>query len=101
MDMASPASPLHDPKGSLTWLLVYGKNPTADLYGYGPLPASLAPGLRSALTAEDIAQAEAFAASFAPLAMAKFEGPKRDGEKGAFGARPDGAPREGKRKRPG
>jgi hypothetical protein len=101
MDMASPTSPLHDPKGSLKWSLVYQKNPTADLYGYGPLPASLVPGLKSALSAGDIAEAEAFVATFAPLAMAKFEGPKRDGKKGASGARGDGAPQERRRRRPG
>jgi len=99
MDMASPANPLHDPKGSLKWSLVYQKNPTADLYGYGPLPASLVPGLKSALNADDIAEAEAFAATFAPLIMTKFEGPKRDGENSASGARPDGRPRERKRRR--
>lgn len=96
MDMASPASPLHDPKGSLKWSLVYGKNPTADLYGYGPLPGTLVPGLKSALNEGDIAEAEAFAAGFAPLPMAKFEGPMREGRKGAFGA-----PREDRRRRPG
>lgn len=77
MEMASPASALHDPRGALQWALVYAKNPTAGLYGYGPLPATLAPGLKSALDAAAIADAEKFAREFTPLALAKFEGPKR------------------------
>jgi hypothetical protein len=100
MEMASPASPLHDPKGSLQWALIYAKNPTADLYGYGPLPATLAPGLRSSLSAVEIKEAEAFAGGFALLTLEKFEGPKRDRKGGAF----DGdqiRPQGGKRRRPG
>lgn len=77
LDMSAPANALHDPKAALQWALVYDKNPTSDLYGYKALPATLVPGLRSSLSPEAIAEAEAFAASFAPLAMQKFEGPKR------------------------
>lgn len=100
MEMASPASPIHSPKGSLQWALVYQKNPTADLYGYGPLPPTLLPGLKSSLSAAEIAEAETFATEFAPLPLAKFEGPKREGKKGAFGERP-GPPPVGKRRGPG
>ncbi len=100
MEMASPASALHNPKGALMWSLIYGKNPTADLYGYAPLPATLVPGLKSSLNETDIAEAEKFATEFAPVLLAKFEGPKRDGKKGAFGER-GGPPPGGKRRQPG
>lgn len=101
MEMASPASALHNPKGSLMWSLIYGKNPTSDLYGYGPLPGTLVPGLKSALNETDIAEAEKFANEFAPIALAKFEGPKRDDlKKGAFGER-HGPPPGGRRRGPG
>jgi TPR repeat protein len=100
MEMASPASALHSPKGSVQWALVYQKNPTADLYGYGPLPPTLLPGLKSSLSAVEIAEAEKFASDFAPLPLAKFEGPKREGKKGAFGER-HGPPPGGRRRGPG
>ncbi len=104
IEMASPASPLHNPKGALMWALIYGKNPTADLYGYKALPATLVPGLRSSLNEADAAEAEAFAKDFAPLPLSKFEGPKREdkkGERGPFEGRPDGARPPGGRRRPG
>lgn len=104
MDMASPASPLHNPKGAYMWTLIYGKNPTADLYGYKALPATLAPGLKSSLSEADAAEAETFASSFKPIALAKFEAPKRDGKKGDrpnFDARPEGGHPPGGRRRPG
>lgn len=103
MEMASPASALHNAEGSLKWALVYGKNPTADLYGYGPLPPTMVPGLKSALNETDIASAEQFAREFAPVPLAKFEGPKRNGKGGRDSRRPpDGfAPPEGRRRRPG
>ncbi len=102
MDMASPASPLHNPKGSLMWALIYGKNPTADLYGYKALPATLIPGLRSSLDETDTTEAEAFATDFAPIMLAKFEGPKREGKKrDAFGAHPQAGKPPGGRRRPG
>lgn len=104
METASPASALHDPKSSLKWSLVYGKNPDADLYGYGPLPGTLVPGLKSSLTQDEIAEAEAFAKNFTPITLPKFEGPKREeakkrkGSTGAFepaGRRPPGGRRPG------
>lgn len=101
MEMASPASTLHNPKGALMWALIYGKNPTADLYGYKALPATLIPGLKSTLTEADALEAETFAKSFAPIMLAKFEGPKRDGKKDdrdgppPHGARPPGGRRPG------
>lgn len=88
LDMAAPANALHDPKGALQWALVYEKNPTADLYGFKELPKTLIPGLRASLTPEAIAEAEAFASRFAPLALAKFEAPKTDRAK-----RPEGPQR--------
>lgn len=100
MEMASPASPLHDPKGALQWALVYAKNPTAQLYGFGPLPPTLVPGLKASLGEDEIAAAESFAAKFAPVTLAKFEGPKRE-TKGGPGANPIGPPPGGKRRGPG
>ncbi|MFZ5616250.1 MAG: hypothetical protein ACOZAA_02865 [Pseudomonadota bacterium] len=101
LEMASPASALHNPKGALMWALIYGKNPTADLYGYAPLPATLVPGLKSSLNEADIAEAENFAKDFAPIMLAKFEGPKRDAKRSAFGERPDRPQGGGRRRRPG
>lgn len=82
LEMSAPASALHDPKAALQWALVYNRNPTSDLYGYKELPKTLVPGLRAALTPEAIAEAEAFATSFTPLYLQKFEAPKRDKAKG-------------------
>lgn len=78
MEMASPAGALHNPKGSLEWSLIYGKNPSAELYGYGPLPGTLVPGLKSSLSETDIAEAEKFADEFVPITLPKFEGPERE-----------------------
>lgn len=89
-ELAAPASALHDPKAALQWALVYTKNPTSDLYGYKALPATLVPGLKTSLTSEAITGAEAFAAAFAPLTLAKFEAPdlkKNKRPKGAAGER--------------
>lgn len=101
MEMASPASALHNPKGALMWALIYDDNPTAELYGYKALPSTLAPGLRASLGEGDIAEAEAFAKDFAPILLAKYEGPKRDRTKPGIGERPEGPPPGGRRKRPG
>ncbi len=91
LDMAAPASALHDPKTALHWALVYEKNPTADLYGFKELPKTLIPGLKASLTSEAVAEAEAFAKGFAPLPLAKFEAPKAQkpgGDRRPPGARP-------------
>jgi hypothetical protein len=104
MEMASPASTLHNPKGALMWALIYGKNPTADLYGYKALPATLIPGLKSSLNVTDLAEAEVFAKDFAPILLAKYEGPKRDGKNGDrphFEGRGEGGPPPGGKRRPG
>lgn len=82
LDMSAPANALHDTKTALQWALVYDANPTADLYGYKELPTTLVPGLKASLSPEAIAEAEAFAASFTPLYLQKFEAPKRDKTKG-------------------
>lgn len=91
LDMAAPANALHDPKAALQWALVYEKNPTADLYGYKELPKTLVPGLKASLTAEALVEAEAFAASFNPLALAKFEAPKVQKPAGEIRRPPPGA----------
>jgi hypothetical protein len=102
MEMASPKSSLHDPKGALMWALIYDKNPTSDLYGYKALPPTLAPGLRAALEAEDRAEAEAFAAAFTPIFLARYEAPKRGGEsRGPRVLRAPDGPAETRRRRPG
>lgn len=96
MEMASPASSLHNPKGALMWALIYAKNPTADLYGYKALPATLVPGLKSSLNEADAAEAEAFAGAFAPITLAKFEGPGDENKKKNRQPR-DGEPPGGRR----
>lgn len=96
LDMAAPANALHDPKAALQWALVYDKNPTADLYGYKELPKTLVPGLKASLAPEAIAEAEAFATGFVPLALAKFEAPKAEKQK-----RPPGPPPGARPRRPG
>lgn len=101
MEMAAPASALHDPKGALQWALIYGKNTTADLYGFGPLPPTLVPGLKSSLNATALAEAESFAKSFTPIALSKYEAPKRDEKRGAHGDRPRARPEGGRRRGPG
>lgn len=101
MEMASPASPIHNAEGSLKWALVYGKNPTADLYGYGPLPPTMIPGLKSSLSEADIVTAEKFAREFTPVLLAKYEGPKRGEKKDAFGEDRRQPPPDGRRRRPG
>lgn len=99
ISMASPSNALHDAKKSLEWSLVYQKNPTAALYGYGPLPPTMIPGLKSSLGATDIQDAEKFAAEFVPLPLKKFEGPARDARRGSSGLRPEGGrPPRGKRR---
>lgn len=60
---------------ALKWALVYGRNAEADLYGFKALPATFAPGLKQNLPADKIAEAEAFAASFAPIALAAYTPP--------------------------
>ncbi len=90
-DMAAPANALHDPKGALQWALVYEKNPTADLYGFKELPKTLIPGLKASLSPEAVAEAEAFAANFTPLALAKFEAPQAQKPAGERRRPPPGA----------
>lgn len=101
MEMASPASALHNNKGSLQWALVYAKNPTADLYGYGPLPPTMVPGLKSSLNEAEIADAEHFARDFTPVSLAKYEGPPRGDKKDAFGKGRREPPPGERRRRPG
>lgn len=91
LEMSAPASALHDPKAALQWALVYDKNPTSDLYGYKELPKTLVPGLKATLSADAIAEAETFAATFTPIPMQKFEGPKREKAKGDPRRPPPGA----------
>lgn len=91
LDMAAPANALHDPKAALQWALVYAKNPTSDLYGYKALPPTLVPGLKASLSPEAITEAEAFAAAFVPVTLAKFEAPKREKAKGEPRRPPPGA----------
>lgn len=89
---------------ALKWALVYGRNAEADLYGYKALPATFVPGLRGALSADAVAEAEAFAKSFTPIPLAAFVPPKisggadRDGQRGPGG--PGGPPPDGERRRP-
>lgn len=97
IETAAPASGLHDPKASLRWSLVYAKNPDAKLYGFGPLPPTMVPGLKASLDEAAIAEAEKFAADFAPLTLQKFDPPKRDDKRGLeeFKRVPPGGRRRG------
>ncbi len=99
MENASPAGGLHDPEAALKWALLYDKNPDSKLYGFGPLPPTLVPGLRSSLDAEAITRAEIFAAGFTPLPLAKFDMPAQAEKKGRPGG--DMKPPPGGRRRPG
>ncbi|MEM1396594.1 MAG: hypothetical protein AAGH38_03990 [Pseudomonadota bacterium] len=76
---ASPVSGAHDPLTSLKWSLLYNDNPEADLYGQGPLPSTMVPGLMQDLSPEAVAEAEAFVSGFEPITLEKFETKKSDG----------------------
>jgi TPR repeat protein len=95
----SAANPDASPAEALKWALVYGKNGESDVYGYKSLPPTFAPGLKAALSPEEVAEAEAFAASFTPIALAPFKAPKFEGPDGKDppGARPGRPPPEGER----
>jgi hypothetical protein len=92
----SGANPDAQPAEALKWALVYERNGEADIYGYKSLPATFIPGLKSDLGPGGVAAAEAFAADFAPLTLAKFTPPPREKAKDARkeppGGPPDGAP---------
>lgn len=60
---------------ALKWALVYARNSDAAVYGYKDLPATFTPGLIAALAPHSVADAQAFAAAFAPRAMARFDPP--------------------------
>ena len=96
-------SAVHSPADALKWALIYDKNGDADLYGYKALPPTYVPGLKNDLGAEDVAAAEAFAASFALIKLGAYAGPPRPkfdkgGPAGFEGAGPGG---ERPRRRPG
>jgi hypothetical protein len=73
---------------ALKWALVYEKNGEADLYGYKALPETFVPGLKSDASPGEAAAAEAFAAGFVALTLAKFDPPLPERpEKGEGGKR--------------
>jgi hypothetical protein len=94
IDAAAPNSGAHDAKAALQFALLYETNPEASLFGEGALPPTLVSGLKATLDPSVVAEAEAFARGFTPIAMTKFEPPKRarkqrrDGEGPPQGAPP-------------
>ncbi|MEE2690426.1 MAG: hypothetical protein VX640_02685 [Pseudomonadota bacterium] len=75
---------------ALKWALVYNANPDAKVYGYKALPETFAPGLMKNLPADKVAEAEAFAAAFAPIHLAAFEAPAAAAARGEFRGAPQG-----------
>lgn len=84
---------------ALRWALVYQANGESDVYGFKELPATYIPGLKNTLSADDIVEAEAFAASFAAIRLTPYEGPPRPKLK--RGDRTEGPPEGGQRRRRG
>ncbi|MBI1391268.1 MAG: hypothetical protein GC152_00875 [Alphaproteobacteria bacterium] len=82
---ASPIGGAHDQELALSWSLVYGKNPEADLYGQGPLPSTMVEGLMNDLPDAAVVNAKEFAASFEPLVLQSYEPSERSGkDRGSF-----------------
>lgn len=75
------ANPDAAPAEALKWALVYEKNGDAAVYGYKALPPTFVPGLKSDLGPAGVAAAEAFAAEFRPVTLAKFIAPLTEKEK--------------------
>ncbi|MEQ1930115.1 MAG: hypothetical protein ABL957_06225 [Parvularculaceae bacterium] len=90
------SNPSGSPAEALKWALVYQKNREADLYGYKGLPETFVPGLKKDVSPEALSGAEAFAADFAPLRLAKFNPPPREkkGDGPGEGGPPQGPPPE-------
>lgn len=97
------ASAANAPAEALKWALVYQNNPEAAVYGYKAFPETFVPGLKKDVSPETLAGAEDFAASFAPIHLAKFSPPPREkpkgmeGPPGMHGPPPGGPPPEGRR----
>ncbi len=90
---ASAAEPAR--ADALKWALVYEKNPEAGVLGYKALPETFIPGLKNSLPAERVAEAEAFAASFAAIPLAAYTAAPIANR----GARGEGPPGGGQRRR--
>jgi TPR repeat protein len=60
------------------WALAFEKSGEAKLYGYAPLAPQFTEGLRAALTPQQIADAESFAANFSVVRMAPYAAPPRE-----------------------
>lgn len=85
---------------ALKWALVYERNGDANVYGFKSLPPTFTPGLRKDLGTEGTSKAEAFAASFKPVMLAKFAppAPEKKGDGAPFG-REEERPQGGERRR--
>lgn len=90
-------NPDRSEKEALRWALVYQANGEADLYGYKALPPTFAPGLRSALSAAEVADAEAFAKTFSAIRMAAYKSPPRVKARSSGEAAEAGPPGGGRR----
>jgi hypothetical protein len=93
IDAAAPNSGAHDAALALRFALLYERNPQSALFGEGALPPTLVAGLKASLGPEAVAEAEAFAGAFAPIAMAKFEPPKRERKTRRIDGEPPSRPR--------
>lgn len=74
----APNGPRADKLEALKWALVYAANKEADLYGFKALPATFIPGLKNALSTDEVAAAENFAAAFKPLHLTPYNAPPRE-----------------------
>jgi TPR repeat protein len=83
---------------ALKWALLYQANGESEVYGFKELPPTYVPGLKQALSAEEIAAAEAFAGAFKPIHLPPYKAPPRP--KGKKGEPPPGSLSKEKRDGP-
>jgi len=94
-------NPSASPVEALKWAIVYEGNSDSALYGFQALPPTFTPGLRAAMTHEQAAAAEKFAADFTPISLAAFTPPKEErGKRQRQGGPQGGPPPGGQRRRP-
>jgi hypothetical protein len=67
-----------DPVEAARWLTLYENNPRMKRLGFTPMPATKIAGIRARITPEQMAQGEAAAATFIPVAWAPPAAAKRD-----------------------
>lgn len=98
-DPAQPMASIRpDPEQAAMWAIVYHANSARELYGLAEISPSVADHLAATLTPEEQQQAEAAAAAFQPIEMARFIPPR--GERAREAAGRQGAGQRGGRRRP-